>query len=160
MMFFMIGCETPDNHETITETDPSNVNTPDCISTELYYSVIIVDTPVFCQVTNQIPRSIIGKYTTENPDEFFEIRNDGSFTVSLNAMEGYAVYTEKDAYIVAYYEENIRCTITFILKTGYGYTFPSSSVAIKFQSADGDACTEKTAQIFDGYDGEYQKVNG
>ena len=66
-------------------------------------SILLVDVPEFEVVTNQIPKSFIGRWEYDS-NNYFEIRDNGTFTVATDVLVP-VVYTEKEMDLVAYYTE-------------------------------------------------------
>lgn len=147
LFVFLPGCENNINIEretssgTVTEqatsyalTDESSGgSTADTYTAESKF--IIVDEPIYNRVTNQIKKSMIGKYAIpEDPDSYFEFKEDGTFKISINAFDGYAKYDSDDADVFAFYTAD--CVyISFNLNKGE-YTFPGSRLTIEFSSKD------------------------
>ena len=123
-------------------------------------TIEIVDIPEFGVITNQIPKSLIGRYVKRDPDEYFEIRNDGTFTFSLRNEDYYydedemfLVYTEQEIDLVAYYIQDKYCYLEFQLGVGTKGTFGRDQISYKFFNREGDVTNALIAKYFYGGDG-------
>lgn len=101
----------------------------------------VINTPDYNVITKQIAKSLIGKYVNnEDPNDYFEIKENGEISLVLNACSGYARYTNAELNWFAYYQLNSdgfeRTIITLILNAGSKYTLPGSSLAITFETTD------------------------
>jgi hypothetical protein len=114
---------------------------------------IVVRNPTLNEVTYEISEKLVGKYiVNDDPNEFFEIKSDGTSELSLNAFSGYATYGASEIQLTAYYSDS-RTIITFNLVNGYKYTFPSSYGLSMSFFGDSD-CT--SFYYFDSFLQEYR----
>ena len=148
-------------------------------------SIEIVEKPIYGVVTNQIAKTFIGRYNVQDPaskdkglvkvdkefytfsfspdpeplypDEYFEIREDGTYSLSMfnvNRNE-YVTYTEREMELVAYYNRGKYCQIEFRLKSG----IENKAFSVPFEIYSNDGCGESWNGIFDGPYFEYAKTN-
>jgi hypothetical protein len=108
---------------------------------------IIVKTPVYKKVTNQIAENLVGKYIykeDESQPSYFEIKADGTFVIFENYCEGTYKLTEKELDFYAYYQkENTpgavpfeRTVLIFVLKPGAKYLTSDSNISFNFNTTD------------------------
>ena len=90
------------------------------------YKFEIVDKLQENKISNQIPKDMLGKYAVKDDAETsFELKNDGTFIISLDVNEGYAKYDSSTVEIRSYYSKE-ELIISFNLVKGEHY-FPSTS---------------------------------
>jgi hypothetical protein len=112
---------------------------PDASNNVSNYSVrniqnTVVETPKKNKVTYEIDKKLVGKYAVEDDQEmYFEIKPDGKVEISLNALEGYAKYSDSaNIELTAFYTDTI-VIINFNLIDGQ-HTFPANcGLSISFE---------------------------
>ena len=98
----------------------------------------ISDSPPFYTVTNVIDKDLVGKYVAENdPEMYFEIKENGEVEISLTNLEGYIKLNSDDVLLTAYYYNPAqvkRCILTFHILKGELHFPIGSGMAINFES--------------------------